>query len=259
LSHAGLAADRGLLPLVPDGTLVAGAHDHIAFVHREGRTAYVHSGSWNEFLTLAYLRTDASGARWELRQQRIDTADPADPALTELIEATQAKHLTPEDTAVLGHSARVLSPDEAAGFAVRAVREAAGVDAAFVGRTTFGAGLRAGAVTRVAFDAFVRFDGAIHLAEVSGEQLRILLAGANETPATPFAQRHGDFLVADGPAAISPGKRYRIAVTDWVARNPRLYLGSVKIAFTERPDLRLKPLVIAALARAAVTNAPTAK
>lgn len=97
----------------------------------------------------------------------------------------------------------------------------------------------------------MRFDGAIHLGEVSGKQLRALLAGANETPATPFALRHGDFLVADGPAVISPQKRYRIAVTDWVARNPRLYPDTAGIVFSERPELRLKPLVIAALSPAA--------
>lgn len=258
LSHAGLAADRGLLPLVPDGTLLAGAHDHIRFVHRSGRTAYVHSGSWNEYLTLAYLRSGDQGPQWEIQQQRIELDHPADPALAKLIQTTSAKHLTPEDLAVVGVAERTLSPDEAALFAVRALRRAAAVDAAFVGRTTFGAGVAAGAVTRVAFDAWVRFDGTTHVGEVSGAQLQTLLTGANETPATPFAQRHGDYLVADGPAAaaIVPDKKYRIAVADWVVRNARLYLGSVQIAFTERGELRLKPMVAAALEK---TGEPAAQ
>src|SRR5205085_2690888 len=33
LSHAGILADRGMLPLVPRGTLFAGAHDHQRFIH----------------------------------------------------------------------------------------------------------------------------------------------------------------------------------------------------------------------------------
>jgi 5'-nucleotidase/UDP-sugar diphosphatase len=251
LSHAGLAADRGLIPLVPDGTLVAGAHDHIRFVHYAGRTAYVHSGSWNEFLTLAYLYVGSDGPRWEIRQQKIELDEVADPKLTDLIRTTSTKHLTPEDRAVVGFSERSFSPDEAALFAVRALRRAAGVDAAFVGRTTFGAGVSAGPVTRAEFDAWVRFDGTTHVGEVNGAQLRTLIEGANETPDTPFAQRHGDYLVAEGPAEIEREKVYRIAVADWVVRNSRLYLGSVQIAFSERADLKLKSIVAAALEKTA--------
>jgi 5'-nucleotidase / UDP-sugar diphosphatase len=247
LSHAGLAADRGLLPLVPPGTLVAGAHDHAAFIHREGKSVYVHSGSWNDSLTLAYLQLDDGGVSWEVRSQRVQSTDPAEPALAELIRATHAKHLTPEDTAVVGYSDRMLSAEEAAGFAARAIRVATGADAAFIGRTTFGAGLPEGAVTRVAFDAAVRFDGTLYIGEVSGEELQILLGRANETPETPFALRRGDFLVADCPAGPATGKRYRIVVTDWIARNPRLYLDPLSIAFTEHPNFRLKALVSAAL------------
>jgi 2',3'-cyclic-nucleotide 2'-phosphodiesterase (5'-nucleotidase family) len=247
LSHAGLPADRSLLPLVPQGTLFAGAHDHLRFVHREGRTVYVHSGSWNESLTLAYLRVDSSGVSWEVRQQRIEIADPTDPAIASLIRDTRAKSLTAEDLAVIGRSPQALSPDEAARFAVRAVRVAAGVDAALVGHTTFGAGLPAGDVTRVDLDACVRFDGAICTAEVTGAQLQSMLAAANENADTAFAQRHGDYLVADGPSVIDPARRYKIATSDWIARNPRLYLGSADIALKEQPGLRLKAIVSQAL------------
>jgi 5'-nucleotidase / UDP-sugar diphosphatase len=247
LSHAGLLADRGLLPLVPDGTLFAGAHDHIRFVHREGRTVYVHSGSWNEFLTLAYLKVGPAGVTWEVRQQRIETTDAADPALAALIRETQQKYLTAEDVAMVGHSPRALTPDDAARFAVHAARVAAGADAALVGRTTFGAGLPGGEISQVALDACVRFDSVICAAEVSGTQLRAILATSNENTDTPFAQRHGDYLVADGPATIEPARTYRIATTDWVARNPAQYLGDATIVLKEVPALRLKAIVTGAL------------
>ncbi|MEO7796097.1 MAG: metallophosphoesterase [Opitutaceae bacterium] len=247
LSHAGLLADRGMLPLVPDGTLFAGAHDHIRFAHRAGRTVYVHSGSWNEFLTLASLRVDAAGPNWEVRHQRIELTDRTDPALAALIRDTQTEHLTPEDIATVGRSPREFSPDEAARFAVGAVRTEAGVDAAFVGRTTFGAGLPLGEVSRVALDACVRFDSVICTAEVTGVQLRAILAMSNENEATPFAQRHGDYLVADGAPAIDPARRYRIATTDWIARNPGQYLGDASIVLKEQPALRLKTIMTRAL------------
>src|SRR4051812_41440303 len=41
LSHAGLNADREMLSWVPDGTLFAGAHDHLRFVHPMGRGVYL--------------------------------------------------------------------------------------------------------------------------------------------------------------------------------------------------------------------------
>lgn len=249
LSHAGIKADRGLLPLVPDGTLLAGAHDHQRFVHPLGRGAYVHSGSWNEYLTLAWLHRDESGRpAWKVEQVRVSADGPADPDLAALIRETRTKHLTAEDTAVVGRLPAALGPGEATRRVVRALREAAGVDAAFIGNTTFGAGLPAGEVTREQFDACVRFDGTICTAEVSGARLKELLAAANLGPETPFGQRRGEFTFADGPADPDAGKTYRIATTDWGAKNTARYFGEPAIVWREQPALRLKAAVLAALA-----------
>lgn len=144
LAHTGLKADRAILPLVPDGTLFAGAHDHLRFVHREGRTVYVHSGSWTEFISIARLRVTAAGPTWSVEQQRIAPDDPVDETLAALIRVTIEQNLTTEETAVVGRTTRALGPTEAARFAVEAARRAAGADCALVGATTFGAGLPAG-------------------------------------------------------------------------------------------------------------------
>ncbi len=247
LSHAGLNADRQMLPLVPDGTLFAGAHDHIRLVERIGHTVYIHSGSWNEYITFASFTLADGGPKWDVHQEKVETTDPADASLAKLIKNIQARHLTGEDTAVLGRLNRPLSPDEAARFVVRAVRVAAGADAAFVGHTTFGAGLPLGSVTRFALVACVRFDGPIYLGEMTGAQLSAVLAAANETADTPFAQRHGDYLVADGPAKIVPEQRYRVATTDWIAHNPKPYLGSADISFRENARLKLQAIAGEAL------------
>lgn len=247
LSHAGLLADRPLLPLVPAGTLFVGAHDHLRFVHREGRTVYLQSGAWNESLTLAYLRFDAGGPEWEVQQERIETTGPVDAKLAALIHETEAKYLTAEDRVVVGNCSRALGPEDAARLAVHAVRLAAGADAAFVGRTTFGSGLPVGDVSRAALDAWVRFDSVICVAEVSGVQLQAMLAGANEDETTPFVRRQGDYLVAEGPAPIEPSRRYRIATTDWVARDPRRYLGTTELTLQPQPNLRLKTIAADAL------------
>lgn len=248
LSHAGLRADGAILPLLPAGTLFAGAHDHLRFVHRDGGTVYFHSGSWLDFISVARLSRDAAGAlRWEVEQIPLAADAPADPALAEVIRATFAQHLTPEETAVVGRTRHALAPAEAARFAVEAVRTAAGVDAAFIGATTFGAGLPAGDVTRFAFDASVRFDGPLYVGEISGSELQRLLEHANQGPDTPFAARAGENLVASAPASIEPGRRYRLVTTDWVAKNPKNYLGETAPALVERPSLTLKAAVRAAL------------
>jgi 5'-nucleotidase/UDP-sugar diphosphatase len=252
LTHTGLNADRALLELIPDGTLFAGAHDHLRFVHQAGRTIYFHSGSWNDGYSLATLRTDAAGQlRWAVAQFPLAATDSADPELAALIKKISAQHLTPEDLAVLGRNDTALAPGAAARFVVAALRTAARADAAVIGATTFGAGLPAGEVTRVALDACVRFDGTIFVAEISGTELTAILAKSNQDSATLFSARRGENLVAVGPALpLDPARRYRLATTDWGAKNARTYFGSETLGFVEQPNLRLKSLAIAALSSA---------
>ncbi len=249
LSHAGLRADRALLPFVPAGALFAGAHDHLRFVHRAGRTVYVHSGSWMEFISVARLRRDGGALRWDVEQVPLGPEDAADPDLAKLVRATLALHLTAEETAVVGRMPRALAPSAAAMFAVEAARVAAQADVAVIGATTFGAGLPAGEVTRFAFDACVRFDGPLFTAEISGETLLKILARANQGPDTPFAERGGENLVAAIAPPIVAGRTYRFVTSDWIAKNPKNYLGDAPPALTERPELKLKAAVIAALQR----------
>jgi len=248
LSHAGLNADRSILSMVPDGTLFAGAHDHIRLVQQSGHTVYVHSGSWNAFLTLAWLYRDGNGTtRWEIEQMPISSDDPADPELAALIRKTESSFLEPADRAMVAKLPSALAPVEAARAVAAALRRGANVDAAFIGNTTFGGGLPAGEVTRAAFDSCVRFDGTIFVATVDGARLRTLLATANQGPSTPFERRAGEFNIADGPSTIDDAKTYRIATTDWGARNTARYFGEPALAWQEQSGVSLKPTVLRAL------------
>jgi 2',3'-cyclic-nucleotide 2'-phosphodiesterase (5'-nucleotidase family) len=121
------------------------------------------------------------------------------------------------------------------------------VDAAFIGNTTFGGGLPAGDITREQFDACVRFDGPLFTAEVTGARLRDLLAAANLNADTPFEQRRGEFSFAAGPDTLDPAKTYRIATTDWGAKNTARYFGEPAITWREAPGLRLKAAVLATM------------
>lgn len=247
MTHTGVKVDRALLPLLPDGTLFAGAHDHLRFVHREGRTVYFHSGSWTDYLSIARLRTTPAGLTWDVEHVPIAADDPADEKLAALIRATMEKYLTAEETASVGHITRALGPTEASRFVVEAARRAADVDAAAIGGTTFGAGLPAGEVSRFALDACVRFDGTLFVGEVTGAQLQKIMARANQGSDTPFAEREGENLIAVAPASIDPVKRYRLVTSDWGARNAKAYFGDAAPGFTERPDLKLKAAVSRAL------------
>jgi 2',3'-cyclic-nucleotide 2'-phosphodiesterase (5'-nucleotidase family) len=257
LSHAGLKADRALFPLVLDGALFVGGHNHLRLLHRMGRTVYFHSGWWNECLTVVWLCRDETGAaQWEVEQVEVDPAGPADAELSALIAATEAQHLEAADREVVGHLPRALTPAEAARLAVEAFRVTAGVDAAVIGNTTFGGGLPAGEVTRYVFDACVRFDGAVAVAEVDGRRLAQLLARANPGPDTPFADRQGEYLVAAAPAEIDPARIYRLATNDWGVRNQKNYFDGVELTFTEVPGLRFKSTVLQSLAAVSATLRP---
>lgn len=250
MSHAGLEADRAILPLLPEGTLFAGAHDHLRFVHRERGITYFHSGCWNSHASVVRLRHEPGGTpRWEVEQVALDASGPADAELAAFAAAHLHEHLTPEDRALVATRAEALEPAAAAGLVAEALRRASGVDAAFVGNTTFGAGLPAGPVTRFDFDACVRFDGAIFAAEISGAQLATLRDRSNQGPPTPWETRRGDFLVAALPATIDPAGRYRIATTDWGARNTAAYFG-FDPGWREIPGLKLKAIAARAFAGA---------
>ncbi|HEY8995447.1 MAG TPA: transglycosylase SLT domain-containing protein [Lacunisphaera sp.] len=257
LSHCGLETDKELIPLVPDGTLFSGAHSHLRFVESFGRTRYFHSGSWTQHASLAWLcRAEDGELQWQIEQVPVPSDGPADPELAGLIREVRARYLTDEERAIVGQAKRAMDTTEAAQFVAQILREGANTDAAFIGNTTFGAGLPGGDVTQLEFDACVRFDGPIYTATVDGARLQALLAAANQGPETPFAQRGGEFNFASGPAALEPAKRYRIATTDWGAKNTARYFGEPAITWTERPEVRLKALVRARLIRDRVVPFP---
>lgn len=249
LSHAGLRADRSILPLVPDGTLFAGAHDHLRFVHHLGKTWYFHSGSWLDGLSVARLTRSAGQLAWRVEQISLDGTGPVDPTLAKFVNEAFAANFTAAEQATYGHTDKAMSPAEAALFAVDVARRAAGADVAIIGATTFGAGLPAGDFTRYHFDNYIRFDGPLAVGEVKGDRLKAILAQTNQGPATPFEQRGGENLLATGLTAsdLDPDKSYRLATSDWIARNAAKYLGENPPKLTELPSVRLKPAVVKAL------------
>ena len=106
----------------------------------------------------------------------------------------------------------------------RRVASRAKVDAAFIGNTTFGGGLPAGDVTRPAFDSCARFDGPSSRRRSVARDCEPCWPRRTRMPIHRSPAR-GEFNIADGPPTIDDAKTYRIATTDWGARNTSRYFG----------------------------------
>ncbi|WP_418136508.1 metallophosphoesterase [Agrobacterium sp. El2ro-1b] len=244
LSHAGVVADRDILPLLPDGTLLVGGHDHLNFVHEQGATRYVHTGSWCTSMTVATIAGPGKAAAIET--VNIDRDAPASPALKVLIEQTLEKHLTVEEREVVGKSAKAMTVDEAGHHVAQLIAAKTGADVGFVGHTSFGAGLPEGDIRRYDFNASLRFDGKLMVTEVDGEALAQILKRCNQDGDIPLAERTGDYLYAMPEKPERKG-RYKLVCNDWSATNQKSYFGRSDLTFTEVADVKLKQTVLGGL------------
>ncbi len=243
LSHAGIAADRAVLPLLPDGALLVGGHEHLRFAHAERATRYVHTGSWNRFVTLVGVGFGAGAPALSLRQLAVEPGVADDPALAATWREVLAAYSAPEDREVVLRLPRPLPLPEAARRAAAAVAAATGSAAGLLGHTGFGAGLPGGDVTRLTWDAFLRFDGALFTAEADAAALSAMAPRLNQDEDIPLAGRIGDFAYADAlPAAPA-----RVAANGWVRANTARFLGTEGLRFDLAPGVMLKPVVAAAL------------
>jgi 2',3'-cyclic-nucleotide 2'-phosphodiesterase (5'-nucleotidase family) len=242
MSHAGVAADRDILPLAPDGALILGGHNHLLFQHRQGRSAYVHTGSWTGAYTVAEFRSDEVVTT---ASNPVALDAPSSPALAGLIAATMTTHLMPTEKSVVGVGAASLSLGDTGRRIAAGMAQAAGADVGFIGHTTLGAALPAGPITRYMFDAIVRFDGKLMVAAVSQAQLNRFTTRANQDRPMALADRSGDFLYAS--ADISTADQIRIVTTDWCATNQQDYFGTTDLRFEASSAATVKQAAAAAL------------
>ncbi|AYM61408.1 bifunctional metallophosphatase/5'-nucleotidase [Agrobacterium fabrum] len=244
LSHAGVVADRDILPLLPDGTLLVGGHDHLNFVHEQGATRYVHTGSWCTSMTVATIADPGKAAAIET--VTIDRDAPASPALKTLIEQTLEKHLTAEEREVVGKSVKAMTVDEAGRHVAQLIAAKTGADVGFVAHTSFGAGLPEGDIRRYDFNASLRFDGKLMVTKVDGEALAQILKRCNQDGDIPLTERTGDYLYAMPEKPEQKG-RYKLVCNDWSATNQKSYFGRGDLSFTEVADVKLKQTVLGGL------------
>lgn len=246
LSHAGVVADRAILPLLPDATLLVGGHDHLRLIHAEGATRYVHTGSWSDMITVATIT--APGAAPELAQRAIARDAAADAELAAEIDAVLAEHLTDEERASIGSMPTAMSLGETGRYVAAEIAKAAGADVGFIGHTSFGTGFPAGPVSLYDYNSILRFEGKIVTAEVDAATLAAILARINQDGDIALADRTGDFLYA-APTDLPEKSTYVIAGNDWSFINQKAYFGREDLAFTAIEGLMLKPMIRETLTR----------
>ncbi|WP_417307520.1 metallophosphoesterase [Devosia sp.] len=240
LSHAGVVADRAILPLLPDATLLIGGHDHLRLVHAEGATRYVHTGSWSDMITVASL--PGPGAAPQLTQLAIARDATPDAELAAQIEAVLAEHLTDEERASIGTMETAMSLGETGRYVAEEIAKAAGADVGFIGHTSFGTGFPAGPVSLYDYNSILRFEGKIVTAEVDAATLAAILDRTNQDGDIPLADRTGDFLYA-APTGLPEKATYIIAGNDWSFINQKAYFGREDLEFTAIDGLMLKPMI----------------
>ncbi|WP_296039060.1 metallophosphoesterase [uncultured Agrobacterium sp.] len=245
MSHAGVVADRDILPVLPDGTLVVGGHDHLNFLHEVGATRYIHIGSWCTSMAVATI--EAPGQAAAIETIAVDRNAAASPALGAQIEKTLAQHLTPEEREVVAKTVEAMTVDEAGRRVAELIAAKARADVGFVGHTSFGAGLPKGDIRRYDFNACLRFEGNLLVTEVDGEVLDRILSRCNQDGDIPLAKRTGDYLYAmpDKPATK---ERYKLVCNDWSAINQKSYFGRDDLVFSEVENVKLKQTVLEGLA-----------
>jgi 2',3'-cyclic-nucleotide 2'-phosphodiesterase (5'-nucleotidase family) len=244
LSHAGVAADREILPLLGPGTLLLGGHEHLRFGLAANGVRYLHTGSWNRFVTIAAFGLGPARAI-EAVEVAVEPGADEDPAHAALVREVLAAHLTAGEREVLFTLPRALPLGEAARRASAAMGGATGAATGLIGHTSFGTGLPAGEVTRFAFDAFIRFDGPLFRGDADAAALAAIAPRANQDGDLPLDRRIGDFVYAAAlPAAAAP-----VASNGWVRLNARRFLGTEAIRFEQVPGTMLKAVVAEALRR----------
>ncbi|MCH4022961.1 MAG: metallophosphoesterase [Acetobacter sp.] len=251
LVHAGFVADRNILATSQKDTkpfLLHGSHDHLRFTHamQDGRM-HLQSGAWTQSFQVVDAFAGRPPSEWTVRDILTDHVPHEDPELANIIARIREDHLSANDMKIIGKLPRDMNTDQAGLWATEQIRLTTGADAAFIGHTTFGDGLPAGAIISWDIDSFLRFDGGMSSAHIRGDALtRLLHNRCNQLDgSTSYDQRTGDYLYAsiNPQTDIRPDKKYTIAISSFPVSTPsrmNAYVGENLENITPIPGIRLR-------------------
>ena len=199
LSHAGLAADKQILPQMPKGAVVIGGHDHLSLTESSDGRLLVHPGAFGESIAVINLSFGPEGARAEAVTVPLPGGMEEDRAIGAVVQAARLAYMPGPAQDEIGTIRKSMTRSESAGFAAEGVRRRLGVDLALIEHVAIGPTLREGPLLRYHLDKFIRRDGRMLIAEIPGERLRPMLSRLNQHEAQGLAQRSGDYLHGEAP------------------------------------------------------------
>jgi 5'-nucleotidase / UDP-sugar diphosphatase len=243
LSHLGFPEDRKLAAAVPGIDVIVGGHTHTAVTApvRVGRTVVAQAGFNGLYLGAVQLDVDPRAGSVVYRGEGSGllpvsggAGSRADPEAARIVESCRAR-LAGEFRRVVGSSRvdLVRNPDRESNVGnliCDAVRTAAGADAAFMNAYGIRADLPRGELTLEQVYTMLPFENTIVAVDLAGERiLEALERGATLESgmlqvsglslrvdlSKPAGSRVSDVRMGGEP--LRPGKRYRVAVNDFLA------------------------------------------
>lgn len=225
IGHEHLQEDYELARAVPGIDLIFGSHSHLrrAFTKIDGTNTYfISPGQYLTDICRVQLTIEnhyVIAARGELVP--VDAKMKSDAALTKTVAEMQAALERDPQYAPLfktiATTSEAMSIDRLAHFAVARMREVAGADVAMSTISSFRQPLPRGAIAVEELRAALPYDNEIVVAELRGDELAKLLAyGASRAGSDAFA-------IVEGVTKPDPGRTYKVATTDYMARTAAGY------------------------------------
>jgi len=242
IGHEHLDDDFALARVVPGIDLIFGTHGHLkrALTRIEGTsTWFISPFQYLTYISRVVLTFDGhmlTGVTGKLIP--VDARMPADTTIARRVARMQ-RELEADPTyaplfATIGMLAAPMPVDALAQRTVEIVRDAAHADVALSTASSFRQDLPRGPVTMESLRAAMPYDNEILIYTLRGDVVEKLLAYGKSR------QGSDSFAIVAAPKTIDPAGMYRVATTDFLARNAPGYRDFFAGLTAETPGLRVR-------------------
>lgn len=240
LTHCGLGTDRALARAFPELALILGGHSHTALHRgfREGRTWIAQSSGKGTSLSRVDCELDPRARRLQVRSVRLMPLAPVAPdAETRAFLDRTFAHIGPKWDRPLGvvrgapdrPGRRSARSTPGGNFVAALIRREGQAELGITNKGGIRAAFEAGPITRRQIFQILPFDNTVRVFELSGAQLRAVLAAALQRGRVPLEIDGGrySFRVRAGRRELSQvwvageplqvERRYRVATNSFLA------------------------------------------
>ena len=242
IGHEHLDDDFALARAVPGIDLIFGTHSHLkrGLTRIEGtRTWFISPFQYLTYISRVVLTFDGHKLKGVSgRLVPVDARIPADKTIARRVAAMQRDlERDPQYAAFfvkIGTLSAPLSVDALAQRTVEIMRDSAHTDVALSTASSFRQALPRGVVTLEALRAALPYDNEILVYPLRGDVVEKLLAYGKSR------QGSDSFAIVASPNAIDPARTYRVATTDYLAKNAPGYRDFFAGLTAETPGLHVR-------------------